>query len=212
MSIIDTAIIDYIEKYIIPKYSQLDKAHNLSHVKRVIENSLEIAKDYYVDFNMVYVIAAYHDIGLFKDRKDHEKTSAAFLLTDKKLKTWFSDDQIQTMAEAVEDHRASSDHEPRSIYGKIIADADNDLEYISILTRCIQHSLAYFSHYDKDRHFKRIIAHMAEKYGEGGYLQTWLNSEHDRRGLDQIRNQLTSDLKGLRADFERILKLESDEE
>lgn len=212
MSIIDPSITDYIEKHIITKYSRLDKAHNLSHVRRVIQNSLEIAKDYSVDYNMVYVIAAYHDIGLLKDRKDHGKTSAAFLLADKKLHTWFSKDQIHIMAQAVEDHRASNDHEPRSIYGKIISDADNDLEYISVLTRCILHGLAYFPHYDKDTHFDRIVEHLKDKYAEGGYLQTWLNSEHDKRGLSQIRNKLTSDLKGLRADFDRILKLESDEE
>jgi len=211
MSIIDVPITTYIEKHIVTQYSQFDRAHNLDHVRRVIQNSFEIAKDYLVNLNMVYVVAAYHDIGLLKGRKDHEKNSAAFLLADKKLRDWFSQDEIHIMAQAVEDHRASSDHEPRSIYGKIIADADNDLEYFSVLTRCVQHGLAYFPHYDQDTHFDRVIEHLTEKYGEGGYLQTWLNSEHDRRGLSKIRNKLASDLKGLRADFDKIMKLEGSE-
>ncbi|MCL2420514.1 MAG: HD domain-containing protein [Defluviitaleaceae bacterium] len=209
MSKINPAIIEYVEAHIIPQYSQFDRAHNLGHVHKAIQNSLEIASEHAVDINMVYVIAAYHDIGLPQGRKEHNKHSAAYLLADEKLQDWFSQAEIKIMAEAVVDHRASLEYEPRSIYGKIISDADNDLEYMSVFTRCLQHGLAHFPHYDKDTHFERIVEHMHDKHGEDGYLKTWLNSEHDKRGLGEIRRKLTLDLDGMREDFERLWEMES---
>ena len=195
---------EYIEGKIIPQYGNFDKAHNINHIRRVIQVSLEMARDYSVDFNLIYVIAAYHDIGMPKGRKDHGRHSAEFLLNDNKLRDWFSDEEIKLMAEAIEDHRASIAYEPRSIYGKIVSDADNDLRYSSVLKRCLQHGLAYFPQYDKETHFLRIREHMEEKYGEGGYLKTWLNTEHDKRGLREIRNKLYKNQQSLRDDFDRL--------
>ena len=43
---IPQALILYIETEIIPRYEQFDKAHNLSHVQAVIEESLALAKLY----------------------------------------------------------------------------------------------------------------------------------------------------------------------
>lgn len=42
------------------------------------------------------------------------------------------------MREAVEDHRASSDHEPRSIYGKIVAEADRIIDTDTTLRRTVR--------------------------------------------------------------------------
>ena len=203
MDSIKPEIKNYVESYIIPQYAHFDEAHNIGHVKQGIENSLEMAQAYDVDFSMVYVIAAYHDIGLPLGRAEHNKFSAEILLADKKLEEWFTKDEIKTMAEAVEDHRASISYEPRSIYGKIIADADNDLKYKSVFLRCIQHGIAHFPEYDKNEHFLRIVEHMKDKYGPGGYLKTWLNSDHDRRGLQEIRDKL-SNLEDMRTDFDKI--------
>ena len=201
-------IVRYIETNIIPQYSQFDKAHNISHIKRVIENSLEIARLYPVDINLVYVTAAYHDIGMAKGRKDHEKNSARFLLADKKLEEFFNSDELKIMAEAIEDHRASIGYEPRSIYGKIVADADNDLEYNSVFRRCLQYGLATFPEYDKETHFMRIHEHMIEKYGYDSYLTLWLNTERDQRGLQDIRDMLYKKKEAMRADFDKLWKLE----
>jgi uncharacterized protein len=41
------------------------------------------------------------------------------------------------MKEAVEDHRASSSRQPRSIYGKIVAEADRDIDTHEIFLRAI---------------------------------------------------------------------------
>lgn len=196
-------ILLYMQNNIIPAYASFDKAHDLQHVDRVIQNSLSIALSYEINLNMVYVIAAYHDIGLKNGRDNHEKSSAVFLLSDTKLRDWFSEEEITTMAEAVEDHRASSDYEPRSIYGKIISEADRDIEYVTILTRCIQYGLKNYPQYDIEQHFTRIYEHIKDKYGENGYLKLWLNTEKNEKQLKEIRKILRSKDR-IRADFKRI--------
>ena len=180
-----------------------DKAHNIEHVDKVINNSMSIAKDLKVNINMVYVIAAYHDIGLIKGCDNHEKTSAEFLLLDSKLKDWFSEDEIRIMSEAVEDHRASSSCEPRSIYGKIVSEADRDIDYITILTRTIQYSLDNFPNYTYTQHFTRTYEHIQDKYGENGYVKLWLDTAINRKNLQVIRNVIAN-IEIFTADFERI--------
>lgn len=80
-----------------------------------------------INYDMVYVIAAYHDLGHHIDADNHEKVSAELLLEDNQLKEFFTIEQTQTMADAVYDHRASLEGEPRSIYGKIVSSADRKL-------------------------------------------------------------------------------------
>lgn len=98
------------------------------HARTVIEQSLALARHYQVDRQMVYAIAAYHDVGLEKGREMHHIHSGEILAADTKLRQWFSPQQIAVMREAVEDHRASSDHEPRTIYGRIVAEADRCID------------------------------------------------------------------------------------
>lgn len=202
---INTEIVDYIQSHILPEYAAFDGAHNLDHGEKVIANSLTIARDYDVDLNKVYVIAAYHDIGLRLGRKDHEKNSAAFLLADTKLGEWFSPEELLLMAEAVEDHRASNEHEPRSLYGKIVSEADRDIAYLTILRRTIQYSLKHYPAYSFEQHFLRTYDHIREKYGEGGYLKLWLNTKQNQQNLQEVRARAATPEK-LRPDFERLFR------
>ena len=57
-------LVEYIETTILPRYSMFDKAHNMAHVTSVIRRSLDLVRATGADINMVYVIAAYHDIGM----------------------------------------------------------------------------------------------------------------------------------------------------
>jgi len=198
-------ILEYIQQNILPKYKLFDNAHNPEHAERVIQNSLSITKDYDVDINKVYVIAAYHDVGLAQGRKDHEKNSAVFLLSDSTLAKWFSKDEMILMAEAIEDHRASNDYAPRSIYGKIVSEADRDIEYVTILTRVIQYSLENYPNYTPEEHFIRSYNHLQDKYGEGGYLKLWLDTEKNQRNLQELRESIASADK-FKADFMRIFQ------
>jgi len=203
---VNREIVEYIGSNIIPRYNDFDKAHKVDHARKVIDNSRSLANEFDVDINMVYVIAAYHDVGLDKGRKDHEKNSAIYLLNDTKLKEWFTDDELKIMADAVEDHRASNEHEPRSIYGKIVAEADRDIEYTTILTRTILYSLEYYPDYCYEEHYVRTKSHLFEKYGEGGYLKLWLETGVNKKNLDELRKNIKIESK-IRDDFEKLYKI-----
>jgi len=203
MTSINPEIVAFAETQIIPRYVAFDAAHRTDHCRKVIENALALAPEFDVDTDMVYVIAAYHDLGLADGRAGHEVRSGELLQVDLRLRRWFSEEQITVMAEAVEDHRASSGREPRSIYGEIVAEADRDIEYLTILTRTLQYGLENFPNLDKEQHFQRTMEHVREKYGVGGYLKLRLDVGPNRARLDELRRSI-EDEASVRADFDRL--------
>ena len=181
-------LVEYVETQILPRYAEFDKAHNMSHVTQVIRRSMDLAKRTGADMDMVYVIAAYHDLGLCGPRAVHHKTSGKILIQDARLKHWFSPEQLKIMKEAVEDHRASASHLPRSIYGKIVAEADRDLRPETVIRRTIQFGLANYPELDKEGHWKRFCQHMNEKYSVNGYIRLWIQGSENERNLNQLRS------------------------
>lgn len=191
----------YVEEHIIPLYDHFDKAHQRDHVYMVIRQSLDLAAHMEVDRDMVYAIAAYHDIGLCEGRELHHEVSARMLLADTELRKWFSESQLQTMAEAVEDHRASSDHAPRSLYGRIVAEADRFIGPDTIIRRTVQYGLEHYPELDKEGHYQRTLQHLHEKYGRGGYLHLWFDNSPNAERLEKLR-QMMEDEALLRQKFE----------
>ena len=109
----------YIQNLIEYHYNLNDKGHRIEHAEYVINRSISFASQIEkINYDMVYVIAAYHDVAHHIDAKNHETLSAKLLREDEKLKEFFNDEQIKIMSEAVEDHRSSMETEPRSVYGK----------------------------------------------------------------------------------------------
>ncbi|MBP5506104.1 MAG: HD domain-containing protein [Bacteroidales bacterium] len=173
---------DYIANRILPRYENYDAAHRLDHIGAVIRRSEELAKGYDVNYDMVYAIAAYHDLGICEGRELHHLSSARMMREDKNLREWFTEDQIETMAQAVEDHRASAKSAPRSIYGRIVAEADREIDADTIVRRTVQYGLDNYPQYDRQGQFDRFKAHIAEKYARGGYLKIWIpGGENDIR-------------------------------
>lgn len=201
-------IIKYVENEILPRYEGFDAAHRTDHATTVIERSLGLAKHYDVDEEMVYVVAAYHDIGLAAGREKHHTESARLIMEDEKLREWFSLEQLTTIAEAAEDHRASAEREPRSIYGRIVAEADRAIEPMSILRRTVQYGLAHYAHLDKEGHWQRTLEHLAEKYEEGGYLKLWIPESDNAEKLAELR-AIAKDRTRLREIFEQIFDEET---
>lgn len=185
-------LMEFIEKQILPRYTEFDKGHNLRHVTRVINNSMQLAKVTGANYDMAYVIAAYHDLGLKGPRAIHHITSGKILAADARLKKWFNAEQIKIMKEAVEDHRASSSRQPRSIYGKIVAEADRDLDVHEIFLRCILYGLDNYPHLDTEGQWKRFERHMQEKYSSDGYLRLWIPASPNEQKLKDIRNILAN--------------------
>ena len=201
-------LVEFVETQILPRYVEFDKAHNLSHVTRVIRNSIALARQTGADMNMVYVVAAYHDLGLSGPRAIHHLTSGKILMQDARLKRWFSPEQIKMMKEAVEDHRASASHAPRSIYGKIVAEADRDLAPETVIRRTVQFGLANYPEMDREGHWRRFCQHMAEKYSVNGYIRLWIHGSENERNLNQLRSLIVNSTE-MRKVFDKIFLEES---
>ncbi|MBQ0015841.1 MAG: HD domain-containing protein [Bacteroidales bacterium] len=187
----------YVEQEILPRYDLFDAAHQREHVDAVIEQSMEMADYYEVDCNMVYAIAAYHDTGIAVDRETHHLHSGRIVRCDNCLRQWFSEEQIEVMAQAVEDHRASNSDEPRSIYGKIVADADRQIDGYTIVCRTVQYAMQHHPEADKLRIQELALRHLDEKYAEGGYLRFWLPQSANAERLRQFQ-QLIKDRDAIR--------------
>ena len=198
----------YIETEILQRYEAFDKAHQRDHADYVIRQSLELAKHYDVDMDMVYAIAAYHDTGLAVDRKTHHLESGKIVRNDRRLDEWFTPEQIETMAQAVEDHRASNKNEPRSIYGKIVAEADRQIDGMTILRRTIQFGLNHYPELNREGHWERTLEHIYEKYAEGGYLRLWIPESPNAIRLREFQS-MVKDTILLRKHFDEIYTRET---
>ena len=198
-------LVEFIETKILPQYAAFDAAHNMEHVTRVIRHSLELVKITGADINMVYAIAAYHDLGMSGPRAVHHLTGGKILATDARLKKWFTAEQLKVMREAVEDHRASASRSPRSIYGKIVAEADRDLDSDIVIRRTIQFGLANYPELDYEGQYRRFKEHMDNKYSKDGYIKLWIPNSPNAARLNDLRN-LIAQPAALRAAFDRIYK------
>lgn len=196
-------LVEFIETQILPRYAEFDRAHNLEHVTRVIRNSLELVKSTGAEINMVYTIAAYHDLGMSGHRADHHLRGGKILAGDARLKKWFSPEQLKIMKEAVEDHRASASRAPRSIYGKIVAEADRDIDSDTVFRRTIQYGLSNYPELDREGHWKRFQEHMQSKYSKDGYIKLWIPNSPNAQRLNALRN-IIAQPEQLRKEFERL--------
>ena len=197
----------YIETEIIPRYEAFDKAHRTNHVRQVITESLKLASYYEVDERMVYTIAACHDIGLCEGREYHHLVSGRLMRADERLREWFTEEEIEIMAQAVEDHRASNAHAPRSIYGRIVAEADRLIEPMQILRRTVQYGLSHYPELTQEQHYLRYCEHLQEKYAEGGYLKLWIPESENASQLKALRGIIADETRK-REVFERIFEEE----
>lgn len=206
---IPSELTTYIETEILPRYQCFDRGHGPDHVSTVIAESMALAKCYpEAEQRLVYTIAAYHDLGLEGDRRQHHLLSGQILMADHRLKEWFTDTERVTMKEAVEDHRASAQRPPRSLYGCIVAEADRQLDIETTLRRTIQFGLQQAPESPLPWHYKRFLAHLTEKYAPGGYLKVWLPDSPNAERLRRLQ-ALIADRQALKSAFLRIFKEES---
>ena len=178
---------EYIEAEILPRYDDFDAAHRRDHAEMVIRQSQDLASQLNVDPDMVYAIAAYHDTGLVEGRDVHHQASARIIRNDKRLRQWFSEEQINVMADAAEDHRASAQRPPRTIYGRIVAEADRFIDPDTIIRRTIQFGLDHYPDLSREEHCRRMISHLREKYGRDGYLHLWFPHSPNSERLERLR-------------------------
>lgn len=201
------ALVQYIETRIIPRYASFDKAHREDHARAVIDRALEMGKNYEINPDMLYAAAACHDLGLAVDRKTHHLESGRIIRADAQLRRWFTPEQIETIAQAAEDHRASATAPPRSIYGALVAEADRMIVPETIVRRTIQYGLSHYPDLDKESHWQRTLEHLHEKYAEGGYLHLLIPGSPNEAPLARLR-EIIRDEVHLRSLFETIFAQE----
>ena len=205
---IDSRLQEYVEEEIIPRYASFDKAHKEDHARSVIDEALSLAAYYDVDPDMVYAAAAFHDTGLVEGRQTHHIASGRIIREDPRLAEWFSPEQIETIAQAAEDHRASSGSEPRSIYGRIIAEADRDIIPMKILRRTVQFGMEHYPELDREGHLNRFVDHLHEKYYYGGYLKLFIPESRNAARLEELRGIIGDETK-LRSLFDAFFEEEN---
>lgn len=197
-------IVGYVERAVIPRYAGFDRAHREDHVRMVIAQSLKLAEhEPSMNVDMVYVIAAFHDLGLVNGRENHHHDSRKILEADEFVRSHFTPEQIRLMGEAVEDHRASGDHSPRSLYGLVVAEADRFIDPETIIRRTIQYGLANYPGLDRDGHYRRTIDHLNRKYGPDGYLKVRIPWSDNAARLRRLHT-LLADRPRLDALFARL--------
>ena len=187
-------ILQFVEKEIVPLYDNFDAGHKRDHVLTVIDQAQSLAQYYpEVDRSLLLIAAAYHDLGLINGRERHHIDSARIVREDERLRQWFSEEEINTIAEAAEDHRASSDHEPRTIYGRIVAEADRIIDSETIVRRTIQYGMKHEPGLDREGQYRRLMKHMREKYDYGGYLKLWIPESDNAHNLELFRQMLANE-------------------
>ena len=182
-----TELEQYIEQSILPQYDAFDGGHKRDHAEAVIRESLILAREHGADEQMAYVIAAYHDLGLRYDRETHHIRSGEILMADSNLRKWFTEEQLLTMRDAIDDHRASGKNPPRTLYGAIVAEADRQIIPETVIARTMAYSAKLYPEGDFETLYARSHEHLLEKYAEGGYMRLWLNSERNVRSLEALR-------------------------
>lgn len=194
----------YIEEEVIPRYASFDMAHREDHARSVIARALAMAVQYpEIDTEMLYTAAACHDLGLSVDRKTHHLESGRIIRADARLREWFTPQQIEVIAQAAEDHRASATTPPRSLYGCLVAEADRLIVPETVIQRTIQFGLSHYPELDKEAHWQRTLDHLHEKYAEGGYLHLLIPGSPNEKPLEELRAIIRDEAK-LRVLFDRM--------
>ena len=214
-----TGFKEYIYSEVVPKYSAFDAAHKEDHALTVIGQSLELMRrreswlaeqtdvaDIWrseINPDILLAAAACHDIGLINGREMHHLDSGEIIRNDVRLRDWFSNSEIELIAQAAEDHRASGTTAPRSIYGMIVAEADRVIDGESIIRRTIQFGFKHYPDLDREAHINRAVEHLNEKYGRGGYLKLWIPWSDNAVRLAALQ-ELIADTPSLICEVERI--------
>lgn len=183
----------YIERNVFPEYSKNEPAHNIEHIKYVINRSFKFANTVAdINYDMVYTIAAYHDIGHHIDSKRHEIISGEIMSKDENLKRFFLEDELKVIKEAIEDHRASADHEPRSVYGKIVSTADRNITIEDCLSRTYTYGKKLNPSASDEELYIRAHDVLIKKFGENGYAKFFFEDEEYEKFLKDIRKLLSN--------------------
>ena len=187
----DKVLKDYIISNVKSKYKNFDKGHNISHFNFVTKNCVNYAKKLNekgekIDLDIAYIVGAYHDIGISVSRENHPKHSAKIVREDKMLKNFYDENTINMIAEAVEDHSSHLSYEPRSIYGKLVADADRNNSVYLVFSRPVKFRLKQKDTKPKEEHIEDVYNFVQNKFGRNGYVKYHLDIDDTKKEQQKV--------------------------
>ncbi len=130
----------YVEQEIFPQYAKNDQGHGILHILEVVRRSFVLNKSLNLglDPNMIYVIAASHDLGKYEEHETgekHAKIAGRRFIQNNSFSNFFTNGQRKTIKEAIEDHSSSLKDMPRSDYGKLVSSADRNTSIEMVFIR-----------------------------------------------------------------------------
>lgn len=183
---------EYIDNKILVKYVDNIGGHGIDHIKQVIERSFEIVDEFKLNVNldMVYTIAAFHDISYRDDPDRHEELSAEYFMNDEGIKKFFNEDECKIIYEAIIDHRASLEYEARSVYGKIVSSADREISVDNMLRRSylFQRDKHEAENPTQDEIIEYSYKKLSSKYGKDGYAKMYYPDKKYLDFLDEMQS------------------------
>lgn len=206
---IDKGLFNYIDG-VVSVYNSFDPAHQLDHCNIVINRGIQYAKEWNklnpdktVDLNIVFVVCALHDIGLQFDRETHNIHSSNLIKKDKNLKKWFNEEEINIIANAVEDHRASLKHPIRNIYGQIVSEADRN--HPSSIRELIQRSVKYNIHHNPNLPYRDLVNNVINNTYSGKHAKVFFDIPMVQNKKKELAN-LMKDKREVRKEALRMFK------
>ena len=205
----------WVEAAVLPQYGRFDAAHREEHARRVVARAMTLYRHLRERLapptapiatlmpEMTFAAAAMHDLGLAEGREQHHLASGRLIRHCHDLRRWFDEQQVEVIAQAAEDHRASAATPPRSMLGRIVAEADRDVEPETIVRRTVDYGLSHYPTLDREGHWQRTLEHLHEKYAEGGYIKLWLADSPNAAPLAELR-ALIADEARLRQLFDQF--------
>jgi len=201
MKRVNPEIREYIETKILPRYNEIG-GHTDEHIQYVISRSLRFADQVpELNIDMIYVIAAFHDLGRLVDQETHNIESGKMIRADKFLAKHFSPEEIELMAEAVEDHRSSLGRRPRSRYGELVSSADRDTSYETMLSRVYDYTKHVNPKMTEDEVIEEARFHLRDKYSTDGYALKTMYFD------DPEFNSTTTAVEAATRDFDTFAKI-----
>ncbi|MFA5228545.1 MAG: HD domain-containing protein [Candidatus Paceibacterota bacterium] len=121
-------IIEEIKKRAKKYFKDGDSSHDWSHVERVYNSAVKIAKKEKADLNVVKIAAYLHDIGRNDEIKSKGKICHAKRgseIAKEMLSEYDIDEELsQNIVHCILAHRNRNNHQPKTLEAKIIFDAD----------------------------------------------------------------------------------------
>ena len=161
----------YIEQHIFPEYSKNDQGHGIVHIKEVIRRSFALKDTLKLDLddNMVFAIAACHDIGKYEEVKGgekHAKIAGRKFINNPAMSRFFSDEQRMMIKEAIEDHSSSLEDMPRSKYGELVSSADRNTRIEIVFIRSFFVAKSRLPEMDMEEYLDYTFKRLSKRYGE----------------------------------------------